>query len=277
MWFQARSGVGARERHHRPVPEVDPVAAPPDPAQRRDGQREADAARGMHDRGDQDRGGDGDGEDAAAVDERVVVLPRDHGQQHGARPPRAAPSSTRRALGRGSAAAAPSGQANASSAPTSSPEACVSVPKYTRDGSWPGVKSSAMASAEATAGREREQHRAARARAAQHEPEGERPEQVELLLDRERPQVLQQRRALRRPRSRTRSREQLVPVVDVGERGERVGARARGVGGQEERRHDEADADHQERGRQQAARAPRPRSGAGRSARCRAARPAAAT
>ena len=88
-------------------------------------------------------------------------------------------------------------------------------------------------------------------------PEGERPEQVELLLDRERPQVLQQRRALERLEVGL-LREDLVPVVDVEERGDRVAARPHGVRGQEDRRHERGDGDDQERGRQQAARAPEP-------------------
>ena len=98
---------------------------------------------------------------------------------------------------------------------------------------------------------------APRAEPAHAEAQGERPQQVELLLDRERPQVLQQRRALERLEVGL-LREDLVPVVDVEERGDRVAARPHGVAGQEDRRHERGDGDDQERGRQQAARAPEP-------------------
>jgi hypothetical protein len=98
---------------------------------------------------------------------------------------------------------------------------------------------------------ERGQHDPAPALERQPGGQYQRPHEVELLLERQRPVVLQQRRAPEAGEVRVRG-EDLVPVVDVEDRGQRVDPELSEIGGEERRHHDHADDDHGHRGGQQA-------------------------
>ena len=85
----------------------------------------------------------------------------------------------------------------------------------------------------------------------QQEAHDERPDQVELLLDRQRPHVLQ-RRGLRELREVRLAREDETPVRDVPERGERVAADGVDLARRREQRRVGHDAGHhdEQRGQQ---------------------------
>ena len=158
-----------------------------------------------------------------------------------------------------SAFSRPGRHAVARAAPMSSPMACESVPKYARLGSAYSGNPFCTDSSDHPGGREHgeDECRDAHAAAAgpSHDQEGDGgPHQVELLLDRERPQVLEQRRP---PDELEVGRvvEDVPPVVDVEDRRDRVGAHLGRRVAEEEGGRDGDHGEQQDERRQQAPRA----------------------
>ena len=249
--------LGARERHHRPVPEVDAVAALPDPAQRGGARHARDPARGVGEGADERGRRDREREQPAAVHDRVVVMPRRHRDDH------------RRETGdRAGVEQQPRARLRRrpqlAERPQEREQDADQQPRRVRVG--PEVDPRRVLT-----GREQHRHQDRRGdRPGEREPRGaaaseppqaghqqQRPEQVELLLDRERPQVLEQRRPLEAGEVRAVGQD-LRPIPDVCERREGVGAYPRRLVRHEGDRHHQADGDHEERRRQQAARPPHP-------------------
>ena len=242
-------------RHHRPVPEVDPVAALADPPQGLRAEHRAEPRRAVGDRPDEHGRDDGDRREAALVDARLVVVPRQHrhdeqGEGHG-------PGGVQRRHARPADRVARQGPGE----------------RQQRADEQPGrVRVGAVVDARRiAAGREQDRHEPRRgdreherddrrAPPSQHrdaDAHDERPQQVELLLDGQRPQVPQQRR----PRERLEVRlvgEDLVPVVDVEERRDRVGPRRGQVARAEDRHREHGQRDDEERRGEQPPRPPRP-------------------
>ena len=84
----------------------------------------------------------------------------------------------------------------------------------------------------------------------EEEREDERPQEIELLLDRERPDVPQHRRPADRDEVRDLVEDQ-VPVLDVEDRGDRLAPKLRDRVGEEEQGVEGDHPHHQEEGRQE--------------------------
>ena len=244
------------------MPQVDAVAAFAEPARNRVGERASEGACRVRDRRQQQCGRHGEHEEAAAVDALVVVVHGDERVDHGgerddahrvepAPGPRAVPGRHRRRL-------PGEGEQHADEQRSGARIGAVEDPRGVR--TRPVQRPHQGRRADRA---ERDQGRQGGAAEQPHaDQEERRPEQVELLLDRQRPQVAQQRRPAELGEIALVAEDE-TPVRDVEDRREGIAAQTDELSALERRADRQADREQREQGRQQSPRAPGPETAQG--------------
>ena len=228
-WTMARSPVAPRGRRggqhdHRVMPQVDAVRADAHPAQRPPSQGPPEPAARAHGRRDHDGGGHRQQHQPAPVEERRVLAGPPH--QHGDQQQPARPGGVQQVPPGRESGGAPAGPQHGQRRPDEQRERAGVGAVVDPGGVVAGVVQQRH-----LGGRRGGQHqRGQRQRPEpadpaalpppepQAEPQQARPDQVELLLDRQGPQMAQRRRRAELGEVRGVLRDQ-PPVADVAERG----------------------------------------------------------